>query len=144
MYPNFGYIESSKRMSKKGFTMVPNALILDSELSNDAKALFCYLRSLSDKYRNLRNRTLLAKLGISINTLQNCKTELVKRGYLTIHRKSSSNYYNLRLPKFRVGTLSDSTQSTYVKSGYHYKSNTSNSNTIISKRKTKGFKKFND
>ncbi len=131
-------------MSKKGFTMVPNALILDAELSNDAKALFCYLRSLSDKYRNLRNRTLLAKLGISINTLQNCKAELVKRGYLTIHRKASSNYYNLRLPKFRVGTLSDSTQSTYVKSGYHYKSNTNNSNTINSKRKSKGFKKFNE
>ena len=34
-------------MKKKGFTKVPNALLLDERISNDAKMLFCYIQSLS-------------------------------------------------------------------------------------------------
>ena len=30
-------------MKKKGFTKVPNALLLDERISNDAKMLFCYI-----------------------------------------------------------------------------------------------------
>ena len=134
-----------KGMTKnKGFSMIPNQVINSLELSNDAKMLFIYIRSLSPKFRHLRNKTLLNKLGISINTLQNCKRELVKNGYLVINRGISSNYYKLRLSNFRVSTLSDSTQPPYPNSTYHYKSNTIINNNNISKRRSKGFKKFNE
>ena len=78
-------------MKNKGFSMIPNQVIWDEDLSNDAKLLFSYLRSLSEKYRTLRNKTLLIKLGISLNTLQNCKAELIKNGYLKVIRKTSAN-----------------------------------------------------
>jgi len=58
---------------KKGFVMIPNALFYDNRVSNDAKVLFCYIKSLSANYRNLRNSNLCLKLGISINTLQKAK-----------------------------------------------------------------------
>lgn len=80
-------------MQKKGFIIVPKSLILDSRLSNNAKILFIYIRSLSENFRTLRNSNLRQKLGVSINTLQNCKTELLKFGYLKIYRRKSANYY---------------------------------------------------
>ena len=95
--------------------MVPNQVINSPELSNNAKMLFIYIRSLSAKFRHLRNKTLMKKLDLSINTLQNCKRELVKNGYLVINRGISSNYYQLRLSNFSVGKLSDATQPPYVK-----------------------------
>lgn len=86
-------------MTTKGFTQVPNQLIIDERLSKEAKALFIYLRYLSPKFRNLRNATLLTKLDICLSTLQKAKNELIKEGYLVIHRKPSSNYYELRVSK---------------------------------------------
>ena len=132
-------------MRKTGFTMIPNSLLLDERLSNDAKLLFCYIRSLSPNYRTLRNSNLKSKLGLSINTLQKCKEELVKHKYLVIKRLSSANYYDLRLPKNRVVRVSNSTQSAYPKTTQYYKDNTINNNTIINKgskrfKKLKGFK----
>ena len=125
--------------------MIPNSLLLDERLSNDAKLLFCYIRSLSPNYRTLRNSNLKSKLGLSINTLQKCKEELVKQKYLVIKRLSSANYYDLRLPKNRVVRVSNSTQSAYPKTTQYYKDNTINNNTIINKgskrfKKLKGFK----
>jgi len=119
-------------------------LILDNRLSNDAKMLFIYIKSLSVNFRKLRNRTLLARLSISINTLQKCKEELIKHKYLVVHRLPSSNFYELRLPKIDVPSLSNSTQSDYPKKGYHYKSNTITSNTINNKGKFKRLKKFDE
>jgi len=132
-------------MKKSGFTMVPNSLILDERLSNDAKLLFCYIRSLSPNFRTLRNSNLKSKLGLSINTLQKCKEELVQHKYLVIKRLSSANYYDLRLPKNRVVSMSNSTQSPYPKTTQYYKDNTTINNTIIKKgskrfKKLKGFK----
>ena len=80
-------------MEKKGFIIVPKQLILDARLSNSAKVLFIYIRSLSENFRTLRNSNLKQKLGISLKTLQNCKAELVKFGYLKIYRRKSANYY---------------------------------------------------
>ena len=51
-------------MTKRGFTIVPNQIIWDDDLCNDSKQLFTYIRSLSEKYRTLRNSTLKAKLNI--------------------------------------------------------------------------------
>ena len=123
---------------KKGFVMIPNALFYDNRVSNDAKVLFCYIKSLSANYRNLRNSNLCLKLGISINTLQKAKKELTENGYLVVHRLSSANKYSLMLPR----DYPKSTQSDYPKFGYHYKSNNNNSNNNNSKgfKKLKGFK----
>ena len=65
-------------MSKKGFTMIPNQLIIDEGLSKEAKALFVYLRYLSPNFRILRNATLLTKLDMCLSTLQKAKNELMK------------------------------------------------------------------
>jgi len=134
-------------MSKKGFVLMPKAVLLDEKLSNEAKVLFCYIRSLSDKFRYLRNRTLRKKLGVSLNTLQNCKAELVKNGYLLVHRSQSSNYYQIRLSSDSLKTKqSDSLkikQSDYPEIKLHYKGDNRLSNNRLSKGK-KGFKKFNE
>jgi len=132
-------------MRKTGFTMIPNSLILDERLSNDAKLLFCYIRSLSPNYRTLRNSNLKSKLGLSINTLQKCKEELVQHKYLVIKRLSSANYYDLRLPKNYAMSMSKSDQSPYPKTTQHYKYKNNYNNTIINKgskrfKKLKGFK----
>ena len=58
---------------KKGFAMIPNQVIYDSNLSNDSKMLLCYIKSLSDNYRILRNSNLCKKLNISVNTRQKAK-----------------------------------------------------------------------
>ena len=135
-------------MSKKGFTIVPNALILDEDLSNDAKVLFAYIKSLSENYRHLRNRTLRQKLGISLNTLQNCKAELVKKGYLLIHRSQSSNYYRLKLKQSTQNKSNQSTQDKNTQTTQNFVSikrvKTSSNKTSISNRRFKGFKKFNE
>ncbi len=125
-------------MKKKGFTKVPNALLLDERISNDAKMLFCYIQSLSVAYRKLRNRTLMQRLGVSINTLQKCKEELIKYKYLTTKRLTSANFYYLRLPKNYADTMSNSDQSDYPKTTQHYKSKTITNNTITNK----GFKRL--
>ena len=135
-------------MSKKGFTIVPNALILDEDLSNDAKVLFAYIKSLSENYRHLRNRTLRQKLGISLNTLQNCKAELVKKGYLLIHRSQSSNYYRLKLKQTTQQKSNQTTQDKNTQTTQNFVSikrvKTSSNKTSISNRRFKGFKKFNE
>ena len=128
----------------KGFSMIPNQVINEPELSNNSKLLFIYIRSLSEKFRHLRNKTLMNKLKVSIDTLQECKKELVKNGYLVIHRGLSSNYYELRLSRNYIGKMSVRKQPPYPKTTQHYKSNTIINNTISNKSKSKGFKKFNE
>ena len=118
--------------------MIPNQLIYDENIGNEAKVLFCYIRSLSENYRNLRNSNLCQKLGCSVNTLQKAKKELIDNGYLVINRLSSANKYLIRLPKNRVVRVSKFKQSDYPKIGYHYKSNNINNNN----NSNKGFKKF--
>ena len=144
----FGYIRKVGKMSKKGFTIIPNALILDEDLSNDSKVLFAYIKSLSENYRNLRNRTLRQKLGISLNTLQNCKNELIEKGYLIIHRSQSSNYYKLKLRQITQKKGNQTTQKLSNQITQNFggikRVNNSIKNTNKSKGKSKGFKKFNE
>tara|TARA_Y100000033_G_scaffold179_1_gene189 strand:- start:58 stop:456 length:399 start_codon:yes stop_codon:yes gene_type:complete len=128
---------------KKGFAMIPNQLIYDENIGNEAKVLFCYIRSLSENYRILRNSNLARKLGVSLNTLQKAKKELVDNNYLIIHRLSSANRYVLRLPKNRAMKLSNIKQGDYPKINQHYKDKNSISNNSINKG-FKGFKKFKD
>ena len=129
-------------MTTKGFTQVPNQLIIDERLSKEAKALFIYLRYLSPKYRNLRNSTLLTKLDICLSTLQKAKNELIKNEYLVIHRKASSNYYELRVSKkYSMDRVLNKQETKYnllsIKSN-----NTMYNNTMYNNTNTKGFKGF--
>ena len=128
-------------MTKRGFTIVPNQIIWDDDLCNDSKQLFTYIRSLSEKYRTLRNSTLKAKLNISVNTLQKCKKELVKNGYLIIHRRTSANLYELKFPKKSVLPLSNGGYVTNQNLGSIKKKRLTN---IITNKGFKRLKKFDE
>ena len=131
-------------MTTKGFTMIPNQLIVDEGLSKEAKALFIYLRYLSPKFRTLRNATLLTKLDICLSTLQKAKNELIKSGYLIIHRKASANYYDIRLSKkYSVDRVLNKQESKYNLLSIK-KDNTMYNNTMYNKKGFKGFKKFKE
>jgi len=131
-------------MTTKGFTMIPNQLIVDEGLSKEAKALFIYLRYLSPKFRTLRNATLLTKLDICLSTLQKAKNELIKSGYLVIHRKASANYYDIRLSKkYSVDRVLNKQESKYNLLSIK-KDNTMYNNTMYNKKGFKGFKKFKE
>ena len=127
-------------MTKRGFTIVPNQIIWDDDLCNDSKQLFTYIRSLSEKYRTLRNSTLKAKLDISLNTLQKCKKELVKNGYLIVHRRTSANLYELKVPKKEVLPLSTGGYDTNQILLNIKKGKTNSYNTNKGFKKLKGFK----
>jgi len=129
-------------MTTKGFTQVPNQLIIDERLSKEAKALFIYLRYLSPKYRNLRNSTLLTKLDICLSTLQKAKNELIKEGYLVIHRKASSNYYELRVSKKYSGDRVLNKQEIKYNLLSIKSNNTMYNNTMYNNTSNKGFKGF--
>ena len=77
-----------------------------------------------------------------MNTLQNAKNELVKAGYLVVHRLSSANRYDLKIPhdypKIKQSDYLKIKQSDYLKFGYHLKSNNNNNNN----NNNKGFKGF--
>jgi hypothetical protein len=128
-------------MSKKGFTMIPNQLIIDEGLSKEAKALFVYLRYLSPNFRILRNATLLTKLDMCLSTLQKAKNELMKEGYLVIHRKTSANKYELRLPTKQVPDRVLNKQVGKYNLLSIKKNNTTLYNNISQKKGFKGFKK---
>ena len=131
-------------MTTKGFTMIPNQLIVDEGLSKEAKALFVYLRYLSPKFRTLRNATLLTKLDICLSTLQKAKNELIKSGYLVIHRKASANYYDIRLSKkYSVDRVLNKQETKYNLLSIK-KDNTMYNNTMYNKKGFKGFKKFKE
>ena len=131
-------------MTTKGFTMIPNQLIVDEGLSKEAKALFIYLRYLSPKFRTLRNATLLTKLDICLSTLQKAKNELIKSGYLIIHRKASANYYDIRLSKkYSVDRVLNNQETKYDLLSIK-KDNTMYNNTMYNKKGFKGFKKFKE
>jgi hypothetical protein len=86
-----------ERKLRKGFCKVPN-FIAWADLSGTALKLYVFLASLSPKFRTIRNIKLM-RLGMSINTLQRAKKELVKRKVLNIHkREGGSNYYELLTP----------------------------------------------
>jgi len=128
-------------MSKKGFTMIPNQLIIDEGLSKEAKALFVYLRYLSPNFRILRNATLLTKLDMCLSTLQKAKNELIKEGYLVIHRKTSANKYELRLPVKQVPDRVPNTHMGKYQILNIKKNKTIFQNNILQKKGFKGFKK---
>ena len=122
--------------------MIPNQLIIDERLSNEAKLLFIYLRYLSPKFRILRNKTLLSKLDMCLSTLQKAKLELVANEYLVVHRKTSANFYDLRLPVSHLPPIVLNKQPPKYNLLNITKNNTMYNNTMYNKKKFKGFKKL--
>ena len=127
-------------MTTKGFTMIPNQLIVDEGLSKEAKALFIYLRYLSPKFRVLRNATLMTKLNMCLSTLQKAKNELIKKEYLIVHRKTSANKYELRLPKIQVPDYLLNKQGGKYNLISIKSNNTKHNNNKLYKKGFKGFK----
>ena len=122
--------------------MIPNQLIIDERLSKEAKLLFIYLRYLSPKFRILRNKTLLSKLDMCLSTLQKAKLELVANEYLVVHRKTSANFYDLRLPVSHLPPIVLNKQPPKYNLLSIKKNNTMYNNTMYNKKKFKGFKKL--
>ena len=86
-----------ERKLRKGFCKIPN-FIAWSDLSGSALKLYVFLASLSPKFRTIRN-VKLRRLGMSINTLQRAKKELIKRKVLVvIERDGGANTYQLQTP----------------------------------------------
>lgn len=80
---------------KTHYTIIPNEILRDSNLSDGAKILAFYLMSLPQNW-NI-NWTQIAKvLKKSISTISKYKTELVHNGYLLL---SQAKRKNREIPK---------------------------------------------
>ena len=77
-----------------------------------------------------------------LSTLQKAKNELMKEGYLVIHRKTSANKYELRLPVKQVPDRVLNKQVGKYNLLSINKNNTMYNNNNLNKEKFKGFKKL--
>jgi len=68
------------------FTQVPNALILDKELSDGAKILWIYIESKSDTWK-FYDRNIMKETGLIKRTLQRRRLELVEAGYILVQQR---------------------------------------------------------
>ncbi|MCF8713198.1 helix-turn-helix domain-containing protein [Joostella atrarenae] len=71
-----------KNNLKSGFTVIPNNLIRDKEISDRARLLFIYMASQSDDWK-FYNHGLAKAMGYSIETLRKYLNELVDSGWIT-------------------------------------------------------------
>ena len=66
---------------KENFTLIPNGLIRNKNISDRARFLFCYMASMPDDWKFYQ--TAMAKeLGYSVDTLRKYLEELLTTGYL--------------------------------------------------------------
>lgn len=71
-----------KNNVKKGFTVVPNALINDNSMSPQARFLFVYMASKPDDWR-FRQVALAKDMQWSVDTLRKYQAELMVKGWMT-------------------------------------------------------------
>ncbi|MCM5664278.1 helix-turn-helix domain-containing protein [Galbibacter mesophilus] len=71
-----------KNNLKSGFTVIPNKLIRDKEISDRARLLFIYMASQSNDWK-FYNYGLAKAMGYSIETLRKYLNELVYSGWIT-------------------------------------------------------------
>lgn len=86
---------------KKNFTIIPNALISDSSISDRARFVFCLMASKPDDW-SFFNSALARELGYSVETLRKYIKELIANGWIVKvtqsqdeNGKFSSNSYEL-------------------------------------------------
>jgi hypothetical protein len=70
-----------KNNIKKGFTIIPNKLILDATLTDRARFVFCYMASKPDDW-SFYHSAMAKELGYSIDTLRKYIEELLLSGWL--------------------------------------------------------------
>jgi len=78
---------------RKGFTVIPNALVNDNEMTPQARFLFVYMASKPDDWRFYQS-VLAADMGWSLDTLRKYQGELMERGWMSReqNRKASEKF----------------------------------------------------
>jgi hypothetical protein len=74
--------------TKKFFTQIPNDLIRNSNISDRARFLYCYMSSMSEDWQFYQSK-MAKDLGYSKDTLRKYLDELVSTGYLKRTQKRS-------------------------------------------------------
>ena len=71
-----------KNKPPKEFSQIPNALIVDNNLSMGARVLYCLLRSKPDNWQ-IYNKQICNELSISLDTIAKYWKELIQQGWLS-------------------------------------------------------------
>jgi len=79
-----------KNNIRENFTIIPNELINDDELSDRAKFVFVYMASKPDEWDFL-NKNLSKSLKYTIKTLRKYIKELCDSGWITKYQQSKKN-----------------------------------------------------
>ena len=74
--------------TKKFFTQIPNDLIRNSNISDRARFLYCYMSSMAEEWQFYQSK-MAKDLGYSKDTLRKYLDELVSTGYLKRTQKRS-------------------------------------------------------
>ena len=88
----------SAKRTKRPFTMVPNFILDDKNLSGNEKAVYMALAKHADNETGIAYpaiETLAAKAGVSPRTVSNAKKRLVEKGYVeesSGHRGKANTY----------------------------------------------------
>lgn len=99
-----------KNQLKNNYTVIPNELILDSNLSDRARFVFCVLASKPDNWI-FYNNALAKELKYSVDTLRKYIKELSISGWITVeNNKFKANNYILNSQKDTNSTVSEKTR----------------------------------
>jgi len=88
----------------KGYGLAPKLVMIDQDLSIEAKAIYCYISSFCGNGTTAfpSVELIMHHLGIGKNRFYRYRKELVNKGYIKVHRrregqKSISNLYELNM-----------------------------------------------
>ena len=82
-----------KNAIRKGFTITPNALINDNEMSDRARFLFVYMAAKPDEWE-FYLEPMAQSLGYSLDTLRKYMKELLSSGWVTRERKRDAGKFD--------------------------------------------------
>lgn len=78
---------------QNGFTMISNNITRNTNLSDNAKSLYIYLKSHNQESFYLSQRLIANYFHKSIDKIQRAISELKENGFLTIEQKPNENAY---------------------------------------------------